>query len=59
MIGRASLVRYIGEGVKYAWKGKLLQVHDRRGNEVEVYTLDKKGKWITFTLPIKDVEEVC
>ena len=58
MISKGSLVRYVGGNRKEAWRGRLLAVSDRRENEVDLYTQDNKGRWKTFTVDIKDLEEV-
>ena len=59
MIGRGSLVRYIGNDGKFVY-GQILFVHDRDGEKVIVYTeRNSKGKWLTATVMLKDVEAVC
>ena len=59
MIKKGSFVRYTGEDTKDVWKGKYLSVADREGDKAEVYKRDAHGKWITFTVNVNDLEEVC
>lgn len=58
MVNKGSLVRY--KGNKAFPEGKLLSVHSRADDTVEVYAeRDRRGKWKTVRIPLKDVEEVC
>ena len=59
MIGKGSLVRFIGKDKRIPY-GKYLGVHERNGNSVTVWHTQKSnGKWSTIKLNIKDIEEVC
>ena len=59
MIGKGSLVRYLGKDTKHVWHGKLVFVHDRNGDTLTVYTeRNDKGKWKTTTIPVSEVEAV-
>lgn len=58
MIGVGSLVRFIGADKRF-WNGRLLSVHERRGDKLIVWNEQKpNGKWTTAEIDIKDVEEV-
>ena len=58
MIGVGSLVRFNGTDKRF-WNGKLLSVHERKGDKIVVWNEQKpNGKWTTAVLDIKDVEEV-
>ena len=59
MVKKGSLVRYVGRETKDAWHGKYMSVANRDGETVEVYKRNKKGKWETAAIALKDVEEVC
>ena len=59
MIKKGSLVRYTGRETKDLWPGVYLSVAERCEDRVEVYRKDKKDNWVTTTLKIADVEEVC
>ena len=58
MIEVGSLVRFKGTDKRF-YEGKLLSVHERKGDKIIVWK-DRKpnGKWTTAELDVKDVEEV-
>lgn len=58
MIRTGSLVRALKAHGKI-WKGRYLSVAERRGDTVLVYVeRNAKGKWLTASVPLGDVEEV-
>jgi len=57
MIKKGSLVRYNGNS-KVILPGKLLSVHDVKGDNVIVWFLAMTGKYIKKTVKAADVEEV-
>ena len=58
MIDTGSLVRFKGTDKRF-WTGKMLFVHERKGDKIIVWNERKpNGKWTSAELNVKDVEEV-
>lgn len=60
MIRVGSLVRYTGND-KRLWYGKMLSVHEVKGDKLVVWYSRSRyeNRWCTITINTADVEEVC
>ena len=57
MIRKGSLVRFTGNS-RVIKPGKLLSVHDAKGDRLVVWIVGTTGKWIKKTIDAADAEEV-